>query len=91
MAQVPALGYSVYDILSLPKTHRLRKNAKRVWNEQHTPRPVTLLRDKNQGLAGFLRRTRGSRTRLIPTPSLGDVIQIPKVGGLYHLYTRRAA
>jgi RHS repeat-associated protein len=34
-----------------------RQNAKRVRNEQHTPRPVTLLRARNQGLAGFLRRT----------------------------------
>ena len=29
--------------------------------------------------------------RPVQPPSLGDVIEIPQVGGLHHLYTRRAA
>ena len=30
-------------------------------------------------------------SRPVAPPSLGPVIEIPKVGGLYHLYTREAA
>jgi transposase InsO family protein len=30
-------------------------------------------------------------SRLLEPPSLGPVIEIPKVGGLHHLYTRKAA
>jgi transposase InsO family protein len=30
-------------------------------------------------------------SRPVEPPSLGNVIQIPKVGGLHHLYTRQAA
>ncbi len=30
-------------------------------------------------------------TRPVQPPSLGDVVEIPQVGGLHHLYTRRAA
>ena|SRR5882724_6460573 len=30
-------------------------------------------------------------SRLVEPPSLGSVTQIPKVGGLHHLYTRKAA
>jgi transposase InsO family protein len=30
-------------------------------------------------------------SRPVEPPSLGDVIQIPQVGGLHHLYTRKAA
>ena len=29
--------------------------------------------------------------RPVEPPSLGEVIQIPQVGGLHHLYTRKAA
>jgi hypothetical protein len=29
--------------------------------------------------------------RPVEPPSFGEVIQIPKVGGLHHLYTRKAA
>ncbi len=30
-------------------------------------------------------------SRPVELPSLGEVIEIPKVGGLHHLYTRKAA
>jgi hypothetical protein len=30
-------------------------------------------------------------SRSVEPPTLGHVIQIPKVGGLHHLYTRKAA
>jgi len=30
-------------------------------------------------------------SRPVELPSLGQVIEIPKVGGLHHLYTRKAA
>jgi hypothetical protein len=30
-------------------------------------------------------------SRLVEPPSLGPVIEIPKVGGLHHLYIRKAA
>jgi len=46
---------------------------------------------------GFDRSQSGCRNLAIPVgravepPSFGEVIQIPQVGGLHHLYTRKAA
>ena len=63
-----------------------------VLNEKHLHRVLTSYFEYYHSSRPHLSLDRNAPTpRGVETPSGGDVISIPQVGGLHHRYTRRAA
>jgi len=63
-----------------------------VLNERHLKRILTDYFSYYHEVRPHLSLDRNSPTpREVESPSLGEVISIPQVGGLHHRYTRRAA